>query len=91
MKEQGPRRRDASVTGLAPDTEHALAVDGLPADELVPTTVRTLVPPPGALLATIATVNDVHFGETVCGMIHTAPRRSSARGCGPRRASRRTR
>src|SRR3954453_13042177 len=60
------------VTGLAPDTEHAVSVDGLPPDDLVPASVRTLASPPGAPLATIATVNDVHFGETVCGMIHTA-------------------
>ena len=29
---------------------------------------RTL-PAPGELLATFATVNDVHFGETECGVI----------------------
>ena len=34
--------------------------------------MRTLAAPAGPLLTTIATVNDVHFGETVCGMIHTA-------------------
>ncbi len=43
---------------LAPDTDHD--VEGL--------AFRTL-PEPGELLATIATVNDVHFGETVCGLI----------------------
>ncbi len=31
--------------------------------------VRTLVRPAGELLATVATVNDVHFGETECGVI----------------------
>jgi Icc protein len=31
--------------------------------------VRTLTRPPGALLARVATVNDVHFGETECGVI----------------------
>ncbi|MCU1461613.1 MAG: hypothetical protein JWO37_1688 [Acidimicrobiales bacterium] len=44
---------------LAPDTEHTC--DGV--------TFRTLARPPGARLATIATVNDVHFGETECGVI----------------------
>jgi Icc protein len=44
---------------LAPDTEHTY--DGV--------TFRTLPRPPGARLATIATVNDVHFGETECGVI----------------------
>ena len=46
-------------TGLAPGTEHVL--DGLVA--------RTLERPPGALLATVATANDVHFGETACGVV----------------------
>jgi predicted phosphodiesterase len=45
--------------GLQPGVEHDLG--GTP--------VRTLARPPGARLATIATVNDVHFGETRCGYI----------------------
>lgn len=44
--------------GLEPDTEYEL--DGF--------TFRTLAAR-GELLATIATVNDVHFGETECGVI----------------------
>ena len=32
-------------------------------------TVRTLRRPPGERLATVATVNDLHFGETACGVI----------------------
>lgn len=50
----GVRRYD----GLSPDTDHAF--DGL--------SFRTL-PEPGELLSTFATVNDVHFGEEVCGVI----------------------
>src|SRR5438093_11917908 len=46
-------------TGLAPDTDYEL--DGLHA--------RTLPRPPGERLATIATVNDVHFGEVECGIL----------------------
>lgn len=46
-------------TGLAPDTEVDVG-DGR--------TVRTL-PRRGELLATVATVNDVHFGETVAGHV----------------------
>ena len=46
------------LDGLAPDTEH----------ELEGFAFRTL-PEPGALLATFATVNDVHFGEVECGII----------------------
>src|SRR6185503_6356257 len=53
------------VGNLAPDTEYALAVDGVAPDDLVPAAVRTLAAPAGPLLTTIATVNDVHFGETV--------------------------
>jgi predicted phosphodiesterase len=34
-----------------------------------PVTVRTLARPPGEQLATVATVNDVHFGETRCGYV----------------------
>lgn len=60
----------ATVGGLEPDAEYAVAVDGVePCDEL-PAVVRTLAAPGGRHLATIATVNDVHFGETVCGMLH---------------------
>jgi Icc protein len=45
--------------GLQPGTEQV--VDGL--------LFRTLPRPRGQLLSTIATVNDLHFGETVCGHI----------------------
>jgi 3',5'-cyclic-AMP phosphodiesterase len=45
--------------GLRPGTEQA-------AGEL---TVHTLSRPPGERLATVATVNDVHFGETRCGYL----------------------
>jgi Icc protein len=55
------------VEGLTPDTEYELAVDGAPADRWLPPVFRTLELPAGRLLATIATANDVHFGETECG------------------------
>ena len=45
--------------GLGPNRDHE--VEGL--------TVRTLPRPPGERLATVATVNDVHFGEIECGVI----------------------
>lgn len=45
--------------GLAPGREH----------ELLGQVVRTLDRPAGELLATVATVNDVHFGEVECGRI----------------------
>jgi predicted phosphodiesterase len=55
IHEGGDVRR---IEGLEPDTEHE--IDGF--------AFRTL-PEPGALLSTFATVNDVHFGEEVCGLI----------------------
>jgi predicted phosphodiesterase len=50
------------LTGLRPDTDHE--IDGF--------AFRTL-PEPGAHLATFAAVNDVHFGETVCGLVEGHP------------------
>jgi hypothetical protein len=57
----------AHVTGLDPDTEYPLTVEHAPPGRWLPETVRTLARPPGRLVATIATANDVHFGETECG------------------------
>lgn len=51
------------VDNLDPDSEHTL--NGI--------TFRTLPRPSGKLLSTFCTVNDVHFGETVCGMIDDNP------------------
>jgi predicted phosphodiesterase len=48
---------------LEPDTEYTF--DGA--------TFRTLARPPGERLATVATVNDVHFGETICGYESNMP------------------
>ena len=53
--EAGVARR---YDGLAPDADH----------ELEGVAFRTL-PERGELLCTFATVNDVHFGEEVCGLI----------------------
>ncbi len=66
------------LTTVADD--HAVVHDGLEVrryDDLQPDTVyeydgfvfRTLARPAGERLATIATVNDVHFGETECGVM----------------------
>jgi 3',5'-cyclic AMP phosphodiesterase CpdA len=58
----------ARVTGLEPDTDYTLEVEGAEADgRWLPASVRTLARPTGRLLATVATANDVHFGETECG------------------------
>lgn len=46
------------IDDLEPDTDHE--IDGF--------AFRTM-PEPGELLATFATVNDVHFGEEVCGVV----------------------
>jgi Icc protein len=61
----------ALIAGLEPETEYALAIDGADATELLPANVTTLARPPGAQLATLATVNDVHFGEWECGRLGT--------------------
>ncbi len=57
----------ARVAGLDPDTEYPLDVGGTPTGAYLPATVRTLARPAGRLLATVATANDVHFGETEAG------------------------
>jgi predicted phosphodiesterase len=53
----GPVAHD--YRGLTSGEEHR--IEGL--------VVRTLRAPGGARLATVATVNDVHFGETTCGVL----------------------
>ncbi|HVF32534.1 MAG TPA: hypothetical protein VM933_05815, partial [Acidimicrobiales bacterium] len=49
--------------GLQPATTHTY--DGV--------TFTTLPRPSGQRLSTVATVNDVHFGETICGFDSSAP------------------
>ena len=66
----GPRHR-VRLEGLEPDTEYPLAVHGVEPDAALPPRFRTLLRPSGRVLATIATANDVHFGETECG--HLGP------------------
>jgi predicted phosphodiesterase len=61
----------ARVTGLEPDATYELRVDGVEPSPLLPSEVTTLRRPAGRLLATVATVNDVHFGETECGLLGT--------------------
>lgn len=56
------------VTGLDPDTEYPLEVVGIDPHPFLPASVRTLPRPGGRLLATLTTANDVHFGETRCGV-----------------------
>jgi len=58
----------AVLRDLDPDTEYAIEVEGAVTDDRwLPPTARTLGQPGGRLLATVATANDVHFGETECG------------------------
>ncbi len=61
----------ARVTGLRPDTSYEVEVEGTEPAEHLPSEARTLARPPGRLLATIATANDVHFGEVECGRVGT--------------------
>lgn len=65
------RYHSARVTGLEPATTYSLTVDGVDATPLLPPTVTTLERPAGRLLSTVATVNDVHFGEVECGKLGT--------------------
>src|SRR6476659_8579662 len=59
---------DARISGLESDTAYALSVEGAEPDgRWLPAQVRTLERPRGRLLLTLATANDVHFGETECG------------------------
>jgi predicted phosphodiesterase len=57
----------ARVGDLEPATEYAVEVGSGAPGEGSSMIVQTLARPSGALLATIATVNDVHFGEVECG------------------------
>jgi 3',5'-cyclic AMP phosphodiesterase CpdA len=59
------------VTGLEPETEYELRVDGAEPTDLLPPRFVTLACPSGPRLATFATVNDVHFGEVECGRLGT--------------------
>ena len=63
----GPRHV-ARVTDLEPATAYDLEVEGATPGGFLPTRFRTLDRPKGRLLATVATANDVHFGETRCGI-----------------------
>ena len=59
----------ARVVGLEPGTDYQLAVEGAAPGDWLPASFTTLERPAGRLLATIATANDVHFGEVECGRI----------------------
>src|SRR5262249_50982915 len=59
----------ARVGGLEPGTEYRLDVEGSAPSDWLPTSFVTLERPAGRLRATIATANDVHFGEVECGRL----------------------
>ncbi len=67
--ETSGRYHSARIAGLDPETEYDLEVDGAEATDLLPARVTTLALPTGRLIATVATVNDVHFGEKECGKL----------------------
>ena len=60
----------ARFPDLEPATEYGVQVDGAPADEFLPDRVTTLAVPSGRRLGTLATTNDVHFGEVEAGKVH---------------------
>jgi predicted phosphodiesterase len=57
----------ARFTGLDSDTDYSLEIERAEYGPYFPPTFRTLARPSGQLLATVATANDVHFGEIECG------------------------
>ena len=63
------RYHHATVRGLEPATNYSLRVEGVDPDRLCPAEFTTLAVPPGSLRTRFATVNDVHFGEEICGLI----------------------
>ncbi len=67
------RFHTARIGGLEPDTEYPLEIEGTEPSEYLPTRVRTLARPPGRHLCTIATTNDVHFGEVEAGRLGDDP------------------
>ncbi len=64
------------INGLTPDTSHSvlLFVDGRPAGQL---TVRTAPALAGSPILKIATISDLHLGETAFGLTRTMRDRSS--------------
>ncbi len=72
-KEVKTKYHYCEVTGLTPGTEYYYqtksgGITGVP-NEYSPGTVRTLIPPSGEFLFQFATMNDVHVGEEVAGLI----------------------
>jgi len=63
------RYHSARLAGLEPATTYQLAVSGAEPSALLPASVTTLRSPGGRRVATVATVNDVHFGEVSCGLL----------------------
>ena len=61
------------ITDLTPDTVYALSVEGAEPHAYLPPLVQTLRRPPGPHLCTVATVNDVHFGEVEAGRLSDSP------------------
>ncbi|MFN0091172.1 MAG: metallophosphoesterase family protein [Acidimicrobiales bacterium] len=59
------------VEGLAPDAVNRLEVHHESSGARVELDVRTLAPPPGRLLAKVATVSDLHIGSRSFGLLHT--------------------
>jgi len=60
-----------TVDGLSPSTTYEVLVSGPGIPRQVVTEVTTLPAPPGAALLRLATLNDLHIGEGVFGMLGT--------------------
>src|SRR5262245_59515097 len=63
----------ARFTGLEPATGYEVSVEGVEPDVFLPRRVSTLAVPAGKRLGTLATTNDVHFGEVEAGKVHDDP------------------
>ena len=66
------------VNGFAADAEHTIVIDPATADEPHRIPVRTARRPPGARLARLATVNDLHLGSARWGFFKTMSERQPA-------------
>ncbi len=59
-----------TISGLNPATSYDLTVSGPGVARALVERVTTLRPPPGRLLDTFATINDLHLGEPGFGALH---------------------
>lgn len=76
------------IDGLTParSVEIRLSGEGVPGDGIT-LTARTSAPPPGEEIARIATISDLHIGETTFGFLNTISEHDSGRPGHPERCA----